>query len=160
MNYLEQLAAEWYEYSGYFVRTNVRAKKRSSGGYDNELDVLAYKPYEQSLTHIEVSGSTESWEDIKEQILKKKFTLQKEDYEFILGCSLQSIKQLAVVGWMKNPRIDLDWREGLEVITIPVFLRQITEVLKDKDFMSDSVPEVLPILRTIQMMLHYSSVVQ
>ncbi len=42
MNFLEQLAAEWFEYTGYFVRANARARKRSAGGWDMELDVLAY----------------------------------------------------------------------------------------------------------------------
>ena len=40
MNFLEHLAAEWFEYSGSFVRSNVRTRKRAKGGYDCELDVL------------------------------------------------------------------------------------------------------------------------
>ena len=44
MNYLEQLVAEWYDYNGYLVRKNVRARKRASGGFDNELDVIAFQP--------------------------------------------------------------------------------------------------------------------
>lgn len=42
MNFLEQLAGEWFTYKGYFVRTNIKRNKRSKGGWDNELDVLAY----------------------------------------------------------------------------------------------------------------------
>ena len=45
MNYLEQLAAEWYEYSGYFVRTNVRARKRKMGGIKNSMSWLLNQIY-------------------------------------------------------------------------------------------------------------------
>jgi len=34
MNFLEGLAAEWYSYSGYFVRTNIKTRKRPKGGYE------------------------------------------------------------------------------------------------------------------------------
>ncbi len=34
MNFLQQLASEWYRHEGYFVRTNVKALKRLKGGWD------------------------------------------------------------------------------------------------------------------------------
>ena len=43
-NYLEQLVAEWLEYQGYFVRRNVLVGKRAAGGYECELDVVAFNP--------------------------------------------------------------------------------------------------------------------
>ena len=52
MNFLETLVAEWYEYTGYFVRTNPRTRKRAKGGWDVELDVLAFAPGDQRLIHI------------------------------------------------------------------------------------------------------------
>ena len=55
MNFLEKLAAEWYEYKGYFVRTNVRFGKRPKGGYIGEMDVVAYNPEKQDFVHIETS---------------------------------------------------------------------------------------------------------
>jgi len=53
MNHLEQLVAEWYEYQGYFVRRNVHVGKRSNGGWECELDVVAFNPSEKHLVHIE-----------------------------------------------------------------------------------------------------------
>lgn len=41
-NHLEQLVAEWYEHSGYFVRRNVLVGLRRNGGYECELDVVAF----------------------------------------------------------------------------------------------------------------------
>ena len=155
MNFLEQLAAEWFEYSGYFVRTNVRARKLAAGGWGMELDVLAYQPSTQLLLHIETSGDADSWAERKMRFLEKKFVLSKAEYEEMLGTPIKSIRQLAIVSWAKTPKADLDWGEGVEVLTIPAFLAQITDTLKERDFMSESVPESYPILRTIQMVLQY-----
>src|SRR5437016_5364675 len=44
VNFLEQLVAEWYEYQGYFIRRNVRVGKLAAGGYECELDVVAFHP--------------------------------------------------------------------------------------------------------------------
>jgi hypothetical protein len=41
MNFIESLTAQWYAIQGYFVRTNIKANKRSNGGYVNEIDDLA-----------------------------------------------------------------------------------------------------------------------
>jgi hypothetical protein len=54
-NFLEQLVAEWYEFNGYFVRRNVLVGRRSRGGYECELDVVAFNPEEKHLVHIEPS---------------------------------------------------------------------------------------------------------
>jgi hypothetical protein len=44
MNFIEQLTAEYYELTGYWVRKNVRGKKA-------ELDILAYRPSDGELVH-------------------------------------------------------------------------------------------------------------
>ena len=155
MNFLEQLASEWFEYSGYFVRTNVRARKRSSGGWDMELDVLAYQPSDNSLLHIETSGDADSWAERKSRFRKKKFILSKAEYEEILGAPVGDISRLAIVGWARSPKNDLEWGDDIEVLTVPMFLEQISLQLRRQDFMSESIPEGYPILRAIQMVLHY-----
>ena len=58
-NYLEQLVAEWYEYQGYFIRRNVLVGKREQGGYECELDVVAFHPETKQLVHIEPSTDAE-----------------------------------------------------------------------------------------------------
>ena len=55
VNHLEQLVAEWYEYQGYFVRKNVLVGKRAKGGYECELDIVAFNPATKKLVHIEPS---------------------------------------------------------------------------------------------------------
>lgn len=55
INFLEQLVAEWYEYRGFFVRRNVNVGKRTAGGHEGELDVVAFHPVEKLLVQIETS---------------------------------------------------------------------------------------------------------
>lgn len=154
MNHLEELVAEWYEYTGYFVLRNIRVKKRAQGGYEGEIDVLAYKPKSQELTHIEVWGSASSWQDIEKSV-HKKFSLTIEDYESVIDATVQNLKKIGIVGWPRSTRTDLKWAEGVEILLIPEFLNSIASVVKQKDWMSNGIPEKYPLLRTIQLLLYY-----
>lgn len=60
-NYLEELTREWYEYQGYFVRQNVNVGKRPQGGYECELDIVAFHPVTKHLIHVEPSMDAASW---------------------------------------------------------------------------------------------------
>lgn len=60
-NHLESLVADWYEFRGYFVRRNVQVAKRSKGGYECELHVVAFHPGQRTLVHIEPSLDSDSW---------------------------------------------------------------------------------------------------
>ncbi len=71
-NFLEQLVAEWYEFSGYFVRRNVHVGRRKGGGYECELDVIAFYPDGKRLVHIESSMDSHSWAK-REKRFRKKF---------------------------------------------------------------------------------------
>jgi len=157
MNFLEQLLAEWYEYTGYFVRSNVRARKRSKGGWDAELDILAYDPNSGTLLHVETSGDANSWEERKHRFVTKKFMLKREEYEEILGCRVSNIKKIAVVGYSRSTKIDLDWGEGIEVVLIPALMRQIAEKLQSQKHDQEAVPEGFPILRAVQTVLAYGT---
>jgi len=115
MNFLEQMAAEWYEYSGYFVRTNVRTRKRTSGGWDVELDVLAFSPSDRKLIHVETSGDADSWPERKRRFTEKKFILTRDEYSAIVGVPVSEVDKIAVVGWSRHPKADLEWGPGIQV---------------------------------------------
>lgn len=70
-NFLEQLVAEWYEYQGFFVRRNVLVGKRTSGGHEGELDVVAFHPVKKRLVHIEASMDSDSWAQREERFSRK-----------------------------------------------------------------------------------------
>lgn len=154
MNFLESLVAEWYAYSGYFVRSNPRTRKRQKGGWDVELDVLAYSPSEQRLIHIETSGDANSWQERKERFLKKKFILSHEEYESLIGISVNAIEKIAVVGWNLTKR-DLNWRDDIKVVLIPQLFEEITTKLRATPHEKQAVPEGFPRLLAIQVMLRF-----
>ena len=155
MNFLEQLVAEWYEYAGYFVRSNVRARKRAEGGWDAELDVLAYDPSNGTLLHVETSGDASSWAERKRRFLTKKFMLRREEYEAILGCKVSKIRKIAVVGYVRSTKVDLNWGKDIEVVLIPDLMTQIAGKLRSQNPMQEAVPEGFPILRAVQTVLAY-----
>jgi len=72
MNHLEQLVSEWYEFQGYFVRRNVHVGKRSNGGWECELDVIAFNPQKKHLVHIEPSMDANSWAKREERYILKQ----------------------------------------------------------------------------------------
>jgi len=163
MNFLESVVAEWYVYSGYFVRTNVRynfkvKKTRAKGGFDAELDVLAYKPLSAELIHIETSGDGMAWTQRRERFVNKKFRLDFDDYKKIIGNEVCTLHRIAVVGYFK-PRQGLDWAtesgDRIEVKLIPNLFREISDSLRKIDFMKHVVPEGFPILRALQFAAAY-----
>jgi len=102
MNFLESLAAEWYATGGYFVRSNIKANKRHNGGYDNEIDVLAFDPSEGKLVHLETSWDALTWEKREERYLAKKFVFSLEDYAEIVGATPSIIQKRAIIGTSKT----------------------------------------------------------
>ena len=75
-NFLEQLASEWYEFRGYFVRRNVHVGRRARGGWECELDVVAFNPKSKHLIHLEPSMDALHW-DKREARFCKKFKLRE-----------------------------------------------------------------------------------
>ena len=157
MNFLEQLVAEWYEYEGYFVRTNVKARKLAHGGWGMELDVLAYEPRTRVLLHVEPTGDADPWHKRKERFLTKKFILTQDEYEEIVGAMVQSVRRIAIVSCSRTTRADLNWGEDIEVMLIPKFIQQVAAKLRGQDPTKEAVPEGYPILRAMQMCLAYGA---
>jgi len=155
MTFLEQLVAEWYEYEKYFVRSNVRARKRAKGGFDVELDVLAYDLPNNALLHVETSGDADSWAERKRRFLTKKFILTKKEYEAIIGCKVNKIRKIAIVGYARSTKANLNWGQDIEVVLIPELMTQIAEKLRSQHPAHEAVPEGFPILRAVQTVLAY-----
>jgi hypothetical protein len=151
---LETLVAEWYEYSGFFVRSNPRTRKRPKGGWDVALDILAFSPSDSRLIHIVTSGDANSWQKRKNRFLKKKFILSQDEYESLIGSNIRIIERIAVVGWGRT-KTDLNWGEGIRVQLIPELLEEITTKLKKTSPLKQTVPESFPLLRAMQMALAF-----
>jgi hypothetical protein len=148
MNFLEQLAAEWYRYQGYFVRTNVRTDKLSHGGYAGEMDVLAYEPNKGEFVHIETSTDALRVLD-REKRMRRKFNLSHEAYERAFNVKVRQVRKIAVCS-SKTKSDGLRWGD-IEMKTIKEFLNEIWDTIADTDFIHAAVPETFPLLRMMQM---------
>lgn len=109
-NYLEQMVAEWYEYQGYFIRRNVLVSRRERGGFESELDVVAFHPGSRHLVHVEASMDFDSW-DRRESRYAQKFSAGRRYIpELFTGFDLpDEIEQIAYWSTQAN-RIVRRWR--------------------------------------------------
>ena len=157
MNHLEQLAYEWYEYRGYFVRRNTQVGLRVAGGYECELDIVAFHPTTGHIIHIEPSMDADSWEK-RETRYSKKFKAGMKYIPFMIPDFKPGtpIEQVAMFGLLKNR--NREELAGGKVWAVSDFLGDIVAALKGRKIAKEAVPEQFPLLRTIQFMCEHSSV--
>ena len=153
-NFLEQLVAEWYEYRGYFVRRNIAVGRRTKGGYECGLDIVALDPVRRHLVHIEPSMDAESWEK-RERSFRKKFEAGLRYIPGLFpGLDLpEEIEQIAIFAFAS--RVNHPTLAGRKVLLVSDLMREIIEDLSDKKIVSAAVPEHHPILRTLQFVVEY-----
>lgn len=149
MNHLEQLVAEWYEYRGYFVRRNIQVGPRLNGGYECELDVVAFHPGLQHLVHIEPSMDAHSWAK-REQRYGKKFAAGRQHIPTLFdGINLPNeIEQIALLGFASNANVKT--LTGCRVMTTAELFAEIVAGIGNKKISKAAIPEQFPLLRTIQ----------
>lgn len=157
-NHLEQLVAEWYEYKGYFVRRNVNVGKLPKGGYECELDIIAFHPEEKHLIQIEPSMDAHSWEK-REQRYKKKFDAGKKYIpEFFSSLDIpDKIDQIALFLFASKAS-----HESIgvgKIMLVSELMILITEYLSKLKIASQAVPEQFPLLRTIQFTVEYRTAI-
>lgn len=149
MNHLEQLTAEWYEFRGYFVRRNVQVGRRAQGGYECELDVVAFCPQRQHLVHIEPSMDAHTWAKREERYAKKFEAGRKHIPDLFSGIALpQDIEQIALLGFASNANVKN--LAGGRVMTCSELLAEITAEIGDMRIAKAAIPEQYFLLRTIQ----------
>ena len=148
-NHLEQLVAEWYQFQGYFVRRNVPVGKRARGGYDCELDIVAFHPKDKKLVHLEPSLDSDSWPK-REERYKKKFDAGRKHIPTLFpGMSLPSEpEQIAL--FVYGGRGDRTTLGGGSILFIRDFMADILKSLRSRRIAAAAVPEEFPLLRTLQ----------
>lgn len=158
-NHLEDLVAEWYLFNGFFVRRNVLVGKRPRGGYECELDVVAFHPKHRLLVHVEPSLDGDSWADREARYLKKFEAGRKHIPDLFIGMEpLPEIEHIALfVSGSRKTRREI---AGGRVLLINDFLAEIMRALQKTSFLYSSVPEHLPNLRTLQLVSSYWKDVQ
>ncbi len=155
MNFLEKLTAEWYQYKGLLVRTNIKFGKnaRGKGGYVGEMDVVAYDPNTKTLLHIETSTDSDTRAK-REKRFKRKFEDARRYYLQVFPFK-NTLKQIAVVSFRNSVSKDMNFGPGVEIKTIPQFVREIVDELKIKDPRKDAISETYPLLRAIQFSAYF-----
>jgi hypothetical protein len=155
-NHLEDLVAEWYEYSGYFVRRNVQVGPRRRGGYECELDVVAFHPGTKRLLHIEPSLDSYTWA-IREQRYAKKFRAGRKYIPALFkGFAVPEtpvLEQMALLVYAsKRTRSKLG---GGSICLISEFMEEIRATLRQRRVSQAAVPEQFPLLRSLQFAANY-----
>lgn len=148
-NHLEDLVAQWYEYRGFFVRRNVQVGPRPQGGYECELDVVAFRPGDRKIFHIEPSLDADSWA-VREFRYQKKFAAGKKYIPDIFsGLEIpDKIEQIALLVFAsKKSHSTLG---GGKVVVIKEFMEEIRLELSQMKIAGAAVPEQYPLLRTLQ----------
>lgn len=156
-NHLEQLVSEWYEFRGYFVRRNVRVGRRGAGGYECELDIVAFHPGEKHLVQIEPSTDADSIEKREKRYAKKFEAGRKHIPALFSGFTLPSkIEQIGLFLYGAHR----DSIAGGKMMLVSELIPEILEFLKDHRVSSRAVPETFPLLRTLQLVSEYRKYVK
>ena len=152
-NHLESLVAEWYEHLGYFVRRNVQVGKRPEGGYECELDVVAFHPQKRSLVQIEPSLDAHTW-TVREERYSKKFAAgSKYIPELFSGMAIpDDIEQIALFVFGGRTR---ECIAGGRVVFIEDFMKDIRAGIGDRKVAHAAIPQQFPLLRTLQFAEQY-----
>ena len=153
-NHLEDLIAEWCEYRGYFVRRNINVGKRLAGGYECELDVVAFHPTEARLLHFEPSLDADSWSEREAKFVRKFAAGRKYIPELFSGISLPAkLEQIAVLVFAsRGGRTEI---AGGRLLMADELIEEILSALKTKHLAKAAVPEQFPLVRTLQYVAHY-----
>lgn len=151
-NFLESLVAEWYEFQGYFVRRNRRVGKRQRGGFEGELDVVAFCPKKNHLAHIEVSSDADSWATRESRLTKKFECGRKYIPELFSGIALPEIKQTAIFSEVHGTGHPSTIAGG-ELLPMDEFLHKVREGLPSS--YEQVIHEQFVILRALQLAKDY-----
>lgn len=151
VNHLEDLIGQFYEWRGYFVRRNILVGKRAAGGWEMELDVVAFHPKKGELLHIEASLDAHSWAK-REQRFQKKFAAGRRyihrDVFPWLDRKMRIQKQ-CILPHRGSNRTQL---AGGNLLSVDEFMRQVkAEVARSGLASRSAIPEQFDLLRTIQL---------
>lgn len=153
MNFLEKLVSEWYEYKGYFCRTNIRFGQTGHGGHIGEMDVVAYHPKTKEFVHIECSTDAWSWEK-KKEIFTKKFKNAQRFYDEKFPFDKEKIRKVAITGFSHprhNTKQKMNFGLGIEVLLVPEFIVLISSEISRLDPWYVGINEAsYPLLRAVQ----------
>lgn len=150
MSHLETLLAEYYQWLGHVVKCNALVGKRDGGGWEMELDIVAYDPQKTTITHLEPSLDAQSWTKREERFIKKfeagrKYIL-KDMFPW-LPPATPIIRRVILISAAEHRRT----LAGAEVRTVDEVVGEIKNAVACRGVASRAaISEHYPLLRTIQ----------
>ena len=151
MSHLEDLIAEYYDWCGYLVKRNIKVGRLKHGGWEMELDVIAYDPHSKHLIHVEPSIDAHSWE-MREKRFTKKFKAAKKyifSDVFTWLDKATPIEQVAIL--IVHPK-NRDKLAGGRIKSIDEFLAEVRDAVSEQGLVAkNAIPEQYPLLRTLQL---------
>ncbi|GAB6067097.1 hypothetical protein JCM13664_04150 [Methylothermus subterraneus] len=151
MNHLEKLVSQFYAWRGYLVRGNVKVGALAHGGWEGELDVVAYHPQVGHLIHLEPSLDADPWPR-REARFQKKFELGRryicqDVFPWLEPAT--PVEQVAIL--VSASRRELG---GGRVVSIDEFMAEVKDaVLRRGPLSRGAIPEEYDLLRTLQLAL-------
>lgn len=151
MTHLETLISEFLEWQGYLIRRNTKVGKLTKGGWEMELDIVAFNPKTKDLVHVEPSIDALSWTN-REERYEKKFKAGmnyiKKDLFPWLPIETK-LRQVAVFISHPEGRNSI---AGGQLISVDELMSEIRARCKECGPMrKNAIPEQFLLLRTIQM---------
>lgn len=151
MPHLEDLIFEYYEWQGYFIKRNVKVGKLLHGGWEMELDLIAYNPSSKHLIHLEPSLDANPWEIRNKRFTKKFMAAQKYLFSEVFTW-LEPNTPLEQVAILPSHPKGKDELAGGKIYSVDELMAEIRRNVCAKGIMAKhAIPEIYPLLRTIQL---------
>lgn len=151
MRHLEVLISEYLEWQGYFIRRNSKVGRLSHGGWEMELDVVAFHPQTQDLVHYEPSIDALSWDKRTLRYVKKFEAGRKYIFSELFPWLPPSTPLRQVAVFISHPK-GRDTMAGGVIVSIDELMAEIrAKVMLKGPMVGSAISEQYPLLRTIQL---------
>ncbi len=152
MAHLEVLVAEFLDWQGMLVKRNVKVGRRGMGGWEGELDVVGYDPKEKYLVHYELSLDANAWSERETKYRRKMEAGRKyiltELFPWLPPDT--RLDQFAVFPLIGNREMIA----GARLLAVDQLVQQIATQVKTAGLAArNAVPELFPLLRTVQLVV-------
>ena len=149
-SHLEELLSQYFEWKGYIVKRNVLVGRRKNGGWECELDIVAYHPQSEVLLHLEPSLDAHPWPK-REIRYKKKFSAGRKYIFKDVFPWLSRKTQLRQIAIFVRSRPSASIAGG-EIKTVDEMVGIIRRDIEEQGVKQKAaIPEQYGLLRTIQL---------
>lgn len=151
MSHLESLIAEYLDWQGYLVRRNVKVGRLRHGGWEMELDVIAYQPRTGDLVHYEPSLDAHSWATRERRYAKKISAARRLILREVFPWLPRSTRVRHVAIFSSHPA-GRDRVAGALVRSVDEFVAEVRgRVIAQGPAIRSAISESYPLLRTLQL---------